>query len=474
MNIPQNTLLAAALILPSQIVLYAAEQAAPVPDRPNIVFILADDIGYGDFGCYGCKAIPTPNVDRLAAQGMRFTDVHSPSAMCTPTRFGILTGCYPWRPGGTAKVLLGTAPLCIPLDRPTLPRLLKEAGYATGAIGKWHLGLGDPEPDFNAELKPGPKEVGFDYSFIMPATGDRVPCVYVENQRVAGLDPQDPIRILNRDGSFALMGSKRIGQMSGGTRALWNDEKMADVFTGKAVHFIEQNKDRPFFLYLATHDAHNPTRPAERFRGKSQDGPRGDAVVSFDSTVGQVMETLDRLNLAGSTMVIVTSDNGAYPRVAGRTGHSRNGPLNGFKGSLSEGGQRIPFILRWPGRTPAGKTSDAMFCLMDMLPGLGRLAQARLPDPGQLDGIDVSAAFSGAASPRSSLVMHDGHGPGGLAIRSGDWKLIPGSGKKDGPGAQLFNLAKDPEEKENLVRQHPDKVAELRRQLAEIRARTLK
>jgi arylsulfatase A-like enzyme len=450
----------------------AAEAAAV--QRPNIVFILADDIGYGDFGCYGSRAIPTPNVDRLAAQGLRFTDVHSPSAMCTPTRYGIMTGRYAWRSPTGCTVLLGDDPLCIPLDCPTLPRTLQAAGYATGAVGKWHLGLGMPAPDFNAELKPGPREVGFDYSFIMPGTGDRVPCVYVENERVVGLDPNDPIQITERRQHHELMGSKRIGKMTGGTAALWKDEDMADVFTSKAVRFIEEHQSGPFFLYLATHDCHNPTRPNERFRGKSKIGARGDAVVSFDWTVGQVMETLERLHLADRTVLIVTSDNGGYQVHGIRFQHPTNGPLRGYKQDLYEGGHRVPFILRWPGQAPAGQTSGAMFCLADMLATFADLAGARHPPAPGLDSVDVKEAFLGHPSPRAELVMHDGHSRTGVAIRRGPWVLIP-AGKLDSTevakGDQLFNVVQDLGEMHNVAADHPDLVIELRKLLIQIRAK---
>jgi len=264
---------------------------------------------------------------------LRFTDAHAAAATCTPSRYALLSGEYPWRKAGTG-VLPGDAALIIAPGRTTLPSLLQKAGYATGAIGKWHLGLGDQgKLDWNGDIKPGPREIGFDYSFILPATGDRVPCVYVENGRVAGLDPKDPIQLSydhkigdeptgkeNPDqlkmhpsrghDNTIVNGVSRIGWMSGGKAARWNDEDMADTLTKKAITFIEQQKDKPFFLYLSTHDIHVPRMPHPRFVGKTQLGPRGDVIEQVDATFGAVLDALDRLKLSDNTLVILSSDNG--------------------------------------------------------------------------------------------------------------------------------------------------------------------
>ena len=345
--------------------------------KPNLVFILADDGGYGDFGCYGATKIKTPNIDRLAVQGVRFTDAYAPNATCTPTRYSILTGEYAWRKPGTG-ILPGDAALIIEPGRPTLPALMKKAGYATGAVGKWHLGLGDGRLDWNGEIEPGPLEIGFDYFFGMPATGDRVPCVYIENRRVVNLDPADPIQVdyktpvgddptgkthperlkmelsAGHDGTI-INGISRIGFMSGGKAARWTDEDMAATFTRKAVEFIEKHKDGPFFLYFGTHDPHVPRVPHPRFRGTSGCGVRGDVIQEFDGSVGEVTAVLDRLGLAGDTLLIVTSDNGGvindgYDDGADRdiNGHRPNGPLGPVNTSLTRAASASRF-------SPAGR-----------------------------------------------------------------------------------------------------------------------
>ncbi|MEI6809758.1 MAG: sulfatase-like hydrolase/transferase, partial [bacterium] len=352
----------------AMIVLLRRSQAAamaPVVEvkgmPPNIIFILADDIGYGDFGCYGATRVKTPNVDRLAAQGLRFTDAHSMAAVCTPSRFALLTGTYAFRQKGTG-IASGEEGLLINPRRTTLPSLLKQAGYTTGVVGKWHLGLGSTPTDYNGEITPGPLEIGFDYAWIMPATGDRVPCVWVENHRVVNLDPADPIKLdysVNRgDPESFINGIPRIGAQTGGKTAIWKDEDMAAVIADKSCAFIEKNvstgspQTKPFFLYIATHNIHVPRVPNPRFKGASDCGVRGDAIVEFDGTIGQVLETIDRLKLSENTLIIVTSDNGGVfddngpDRVHGvgdpdaTNGHACNGGLRGTKGSVYEGGTR--------------------------------------------------------------------------------------------------------------------------------------
>ncbi len=460
-------------------------------NTPNILFILADDIGYGDFGCYGATKVKTPNVDRLASQGLRFTDAHSPSAVCTPTRYAFMTGEYAWRKKGTG-ILPGIAALIVEPGRVTVPSLLKQAGYTTGIIGKWHLGLGSKEPtDYNGEIKPGPLEVGFDYCFIIPATGDRTPCVYVENHRVVGLDPNDPIQLdysvkRGEPRSF-VNGIPRIGSQTGGKAALWKDEEIAETLAAKAEAFLERNRDKRFFLFLSTHDIHVPRVPHPRFKGTSQAGVRGDTIHSFDWTVGHVLASLDRLKLADNTLVIVTSDNGGVLDANGpdiehggnvqtNNGHLHNGPLRAGKGSPYEGGTRVPFIVRWPGHIKPG-VSDALICHADMLTSMAALTGQRLVEAAGPDSFNVLPALLGETLDkpcRDHLVEHGNM----LALRQGPWKLIPGNpagnvnkkGKKrDAGGDQLYNVAEDIGETNNVAAAHPDLVKEMTALLQRIR-----
>jgi arylsulfatase A-like enzyme len=467
--------------------------AARSADKPNVIFILADDIGYGDFGCYGATKIKTPSIDRLATEGRRFTDAHSPSAVCTPTRYALMTGEYAWRKPGTG-ILPGTAALIIEPGRLTVPALLQQAGYATGVVGKWHLGLGPRSPtDYNGEIKPGPLEVGFDYAWLLPATGDRTPCVWIENRRVVGLDPADPIALdysIQRGHPESYVnGIPRIGKQTGGKAALWKDEQMAEVLTRKAVAFIEQHKDRPFFLYFATHDIHVPRVPAARFKGSSQAGVRGDVVQEFDWSVGEVMAALDRLKLAQNTLIIVTSDNGGVLDANGpdvehggsektNNGHAYNGPLRAGKGSAYEGGTRVPFIARWPGRVKPG-TSDELICHVDLLASLAALTGQKVPATAGPDSFNVLPAWLGEkrdAPCRDHLVEHGNR----IALRKGAWKLIPAAsgpaakakpGKRSAAGAELFDLAHDLGENTNLAAQHPARVKEMTELLEQIRAK---
>jgi len=473
----------------SSVAIGGSPRAAP-SERPNIIFILADDIGYGDFGCYGATKVKTPNVDRFAGQGLRFTDAHAPSAVCTPTRYAFMTGEYAWRKKGTG-ILPGIAALIVEPGRVTVPSLLKQAGYVTGVVGKWHLGLGPKEPtDYNGEIKPGPLEVGFDYCFIIPATGDRTPCVYVENHRVVGLDPKDPIQldysVQRGEPKSFVNGIPRLGSQTGGKAALWKDDEIADTLAGKADAFIEQNKGKPFFLFLSTHDIHVPRVPHPLFKGTSQAGVRGDTVHSFDWTVGQVLATLERLKLADNTLVIVTSDNGGTLDANGpdtehggtpetNNGHPHNGPLRAGKGSAYEGGTRVPFIVCWPGRIKPG-VSDALICHVDMLAAMAALTGQKLVDAAGPDSFNVLPALLGEklGKPcRDHLVEHGNV----LAIRKGPWKLIPANapvaaGKKSkqrDSGVQLYNLAEDIGETNNVAAAHPDVVKEMTELLQRVR-----
>lgn len=475
-------------------------------DKPNIVLIMTDDLGYGDVSAYGATAVQTPNIDRLARAGLRFTDAHSSAATCTPSRYALLTGEYAWRKPGTG-VLPGDAALIIETGRTTLPAMLRRAGYATGVVGKWHLGLGPQGgPDWNGAVAPGPNAVGFDSAFIMAATGDRVPTVYIENQRTSGLDSADPITVsygkpvgdwpTGKDHPELLKmhpshghdqtivnGISRIGYMTGGRAALWKDEDMADVFTSKAVSFIETHKDQPFFLYFATHDPHVPRVPHPRFVGKTTMGPRGDAIIEADWSVGEVLDTLDRLKLTNNTLVIFTSDNGPVvddgyqdDAVAKLGNHKPAGPYRGGKYSNFEGGTRIPFIVRWPGRVDAG-ISDALVCQMDLLSSLATLTGQALRGADRRDSVDVLSALLGRSkSGRSELVEE----AGALSLRLGSWKYIePNNKQKINANTntelgndnlpQLYDLSRDPGEKQNLASTDADRVKSMAATLDRIR-----
>lgn len=478
--------------------------------RPNILLIYADDIGYGDLSCYGADRIRTPNCDRAAREGLRFVDGHSASATCTPSRYAMLTGEYAWRKKGTG-VLPGDAALIIEPGRTTLASVLKQAGYRTGVVGKWHLGLGRQGMDWNGEIKPGPLDLGFDECFLMPATGDRVPCVYVENLRVLGLDPKDPIQVkfgqkvgdepTGKDHPQLLSvhpshghdqtivnGVSRIGYMTGGKSARWVDQNMADVFVDRARSFVEGHiaarKDQPFFLYFATHDVHVPRLPHPRFAGKSGMGPRGDALLEFDWCVGEVLDLLDKHKLTDNTMVIISSDNGPViddgykdDAVALLNGHKPSGPLRGGKYSNFEAGTRVPFIVRWPGRVNPG-ASNALVCQIDLLATLASLTGQTYDAQTAPDTENVLAAFLGdSPDGRDTLVEHANV----LSLRQGPWKLIePGKGAKrsantntelgNDPSPQLYNLQLDLGETTSVADSHPDRVSQMQKLLESIRA----
>jgi arylsulfatase A-like enzyme len=493
------------LLLPL-VLLFATLTTAMAQTRPNVVIIYADDLGYGDVSAYGAKTIRTPHIDRLAREGLRFTDGHAPAATCTPSRYALLTGEYAFRKPGTG-VLPGDAALVIEPGRTTLPVIFQRAGYATGVVGKWHLGLGPKGgPDWNAEITPSPNQIGFDHSFIMAATGDRVPCVYVENGRVVGLDPADPIKVdyakplgdwptgrANPDqlkmhpshghDMTIVNGISRIGYMTGGKAALWKDEDMADVFAQQAVKFIERQKAKPFFLYFALHDPHVPRVPHPRFVGKSGMGPRGDAILQADWCVGEITAALDRLKLARNTLVIFSSDNGPVvddgykdDAVAKLGAHKPAGPWRGGKYSHFEAGTRVPFIVRWPGRVKAG-VSAALVSHVDFLASFAAFTGQKLAEADAPDSFDVSNALFGKSQRgRTELVEQ----AGGQTLRQGPWKYIEPSKRQkyaketntelgNDSVPQLYRVDSDPGERQNLAAQYPDKVNELSARLQQIR-----
>lgn len=455
--------------------------------KPNIVFIMTDDVGYGDIGAYGATVVKTPNVDRLASQGMRFTNGHASASVCSPSRFAFLTGVYAWRPPALAAgIIAPTGRMSIAAGQPTVATVLKGAGYATGLVGKWHLGLGNGDLDFNKAISPGPREHGFDYAFFIPTTNDRIPCVYVENRNVYRYDPADPITVGapgtptgtshpgmllyrttdNAHAGTICNGISRIGLFNGGKAARWSDEYMIDTLTAKAVRFIEDNRAKPFFLFFATHDVHEPRYPNPRFRDKSACGIRCDALMEMDWSVGEIMATLDRLKLAESTLVVFTSDNG--PSVmegyddgsrANLNGHAPSGPLRGAKNTLYEGGARVPFIARWPGTIPAASVSGQLVAQQDMLATFAAINNIGPPGGVCLDSRNILPTLkNGAVASRTQYIVQ-GNGTGNLAILSGDFKLIRGSG-------ELYNLRTDLAESSNIASANAALAARLRDSLA--------
>lgn len=476
--------------------------------RPNVVFIYADDIGFGDFSCNGAKTIKTPNIDRAAAQGMRFTNAHSAASTSTPSRYAMLTGEYAWRKAGTG-IAAGDAAAIIRPDRFTLPDMFKQAGYTTAVVGKWHLGLGEKtgEQDWNKPLKPGTNDIGFDYSFIMAATGDRVPCVFVENDQVVNLDPNDPIQVSytknfpgeptgKNNPELLVMhpshghdmsivnGISRIGFMKGGKSALWQDDKIAETLAGKAVSFIEDNKDKPFFLYFATQDAHVPRVPGEQFVGKSGMGPRGDCLLEFDWCVGEVLKTLEHLGLDKNTLVVISSDNGpvvddGYKDQAVELlgDHTPSGIYRGGKYSLYEAGTRVPCIWRWKGQIKPG-VSDALLCQIDWFATFAEMLNQKLPEGAAPDSQAMPSAWMGKEKKgRDWLVLQNGQN--NLSVTDGRWKYVrPGEGAAynkyvnielgNSKEPQLFDLKKDIREKNNLATKYPERVKQMSDELEKI------
>ena len=451
-------------------------------ERPNLVLILADDLGWGDARCYNPDSqIPTPALDRLAAEGLRFTDAHSPSAVCTPTRYGLLTGRYPWRSRLKSGVLWGYSPPLIEPDRATLPSLLRSRGYRTACVGKWHLGLGWPTPervDFGDRIEPaadvsviqydqpltaGPGTVGFSDSFIIPASLDMVPYVYLENDRVVA-PPTSQIegsRHQRQGGN----GFYRPGPIASG----FTIEGVLPTLTAKAETFLRgQSAGQPFFLYFPLTAPHDPWVPTSDFRGRSQAGDYGDFVSQVDATVGRVLAVLEEQGLAGNTIVMVTSDNGSHwpPSDLERWKHRANGPWRGMKSDVWEGGHRVPFWVRWPARVKPGTTSDTLICLTDVLATMAELAGVRLPAGAAEDSVSFARALRGGRGPRKQLVLHSINGV--FAVRDGPWKLIEARGSGGwSPGEvtepmQLYRLDRDPAEQQNLAIENPTRVDRLR------------
>jgi arylsulfatase A-like enzyme len=463
--------------------------------KPNIVFIYLDDLGYGDLSCYGATEIKTPNIDALANGGVRFTNGYATSATCTPSRYGLLTGVYPWR-NKDAKILPGSAPLLIGKEQLTIPKMLKEKGYQTAVVGKWHLGLGTGIVDWNQQLDAGPNDVGFDYSYIMAATQDRVPTIYIDNGKVVNLDSKDPISV-NYDKNFPgqptgkenpellsmkwhhghnssiVNGIPRIGYVSGGASANWSDVDLADHFLAKAQDYVKSHKENPFFLYYALNQPHVPRTPNPRFVGKSGMGPRGDVILEADYCVGEIIKTLKEEGVLDNTLIVFSSDNGPvlndgyYDDAVEKLGnHKPNGPLRGGKYSLLEAGTRVPFFTYWKGQIKP-LVSDALVCQIDLLESIAKLVNVDVESTDSQELLDV---FTGKSNKgRTNLVIEANTK---TAFRQGDWIMIPpysgdpileevniemGNDKE----FQLYNLKKDIGQKNNLAKTQPKKLKEL-------------
>ncbi|MCM8541014.1 MAG: arylsulfatase, partial [Lentisphaeraceae bacterium] len=347
-------------------VLLALSSTLVGAEKPNIVLIYADDLGYGDVSCYGATKLKTPHIDKLAAEGRRFTDAHSPSAVCTPSRYGLITGRYPFRIGSNRPVMVKN-PLIVNTERTTIADLAKEAGYSTAVIGKWHLGFGNKNPaDWNRPLKPGPNELGFDYFYGVPVVNSHPPFVYMENHSVVGYDPEDPFeygKVAETPKVHEKMGYNFIGGAKK-AHALYDDFSVGTTLKNKAQDWIKEQKDKPFFLYLATTNIHHPFTPAKQFQGTSECGLYGDFVHELDWIVGGITKTLEEMGKADNTLIIFTSDNGGMLNETGqkawKMGHRLNGELLGFKFGVWEGGHRVPFIIKWPGKVKAGTVSNSL------------------------------------------------------------------------------------------------------------------
>lgn len=481
-------------------------------EKPNVIVIMADDLGYGDLSCYGATAFETPNIDKLAEEGIRFTSGYCSASTCTPTRYSFLTGTYAFREKGTG-IAPPSSPALIDAGRPTIASMLQGAGYKTAVIGKWHLGLGgESGPDWNGDLKPGPLEIGFDHCFLLPTTNDRVPQVYVEDHRVLNLDPNDPLwvgkkkpsedhptGISHRDtlkmdwthGHNATIhnGISRIGFYTGGKKARFRDEDLGDKWVEKSAEWMEQHKDEPFFLFFASHDLHVPRMPHERFQGVTSLGYRADSIVQLDWCVGELMKKADELGIAENTLFVFCSDNGpvmddgyADEALEKLGDHRAAGPFSGGKYSIYEGGTRTPFITRWKGKIDPA-VSDEIVTTIDLYASLAALTGGEMPEEAALDTENILPALLGAenAKGREEFVQQDNGNNGNYGFRSGNWKLqhhAKGKARNvvvekllensDVPTYQLFNLEQDPAEKENVIESNPKIAETLKKRLGEI------
>ena len=465
--------------------------AAELAAKPNILLILADDYGWGSVGCYGAKGVKTPNLDRLAQQGRRFTHAYAPGSVCSPTRYGLMTGRYYWRTAiKDGEVLSPNAPLHIETNRLTLASLCKSHGYRTAVFGKWHLGMTvGPVTDWSKPLAPGPRQVGFDHYFGMAANLGNGPHSFIDDEEVTGHIPGEAIVVQ----SGIPGGSKTTG-----IRAAWSPDHVMETLTTNVTKWIEANRNQPFFVYYAPNAVHEPVVPNPRFTG-SPCGVYGDFINELDWSVGQLLATLDRLKLTDNTLVIFTSDNGGViepsnerSATAIKAGLAINGPLRGGKHSEWEGGFREPFIVRWPGKVPAGTVSDQIICLTDMLATFASVLHAPLPKGNGEDSFDVLRAFTESkpgAPVRDHVILQAADAT--YDLRKGDWKFVEHANppefasdrnkrtvaaaekrKAAGPRHdELFNLQQDPFETNNVWAANQDRAAEMKKVLVESRNR---
>jgi len=459
-------------------------------EYPNIVLIYADDLGYGDLSCYGATKISTPNIDRLAKEGRLFADAHSTSAVCSPSRYALLTGEYPLRIGIYGAVFCKSQ-LIIDTKKTTLASMLKRKGYATACVGKWHLGFtSNKKPDWNQDLKPGPLEVGFDYYYGIPVVNSHTPYVYVENHRVIGLEADDPLvykfagKTHGKPYPEKKTANPRKENLIGGKAAhdLYVDEEIAEHLTGKALQWMN-DQTAPFFLYYASHNIHHPFTPHPFFQGKSECGLYGDFVQELDWSVGQLIAAVERFGVWENTIFVFTSDNGGMFNEGGKKaiemGHSPNGKLKGQKFGAWEGGHRVPFITCWPGKIPAGSTSDAFIANMDLLPTFAAITDQKLAPDEARDGVNQLAALvdEDGVSARDELLIIQPNKQTHTSLRQGDWVYIPGAGdggftkaQQGEQARQLYNLKEDPYQKNNRIADNPERADAMAKLLSKMLA----
>ena len=454
-------------------------------DKPNIVVILADDYGWGSANCYGGKGLETPNLDRVAKEGRLFRNAYATGSVCSPTRYALMTGRYFWRTSvKDGMVLPGDSPLHIETNRTTMATVCKAQNYRTAAVGKWHLGLGlGGKTDWNQPLKPGPLAVGFDYFFGLAANIGNPPPVLIENERLFDVQQGELVSIESGGNKKQGLNIKRA------------PEDVMPTLARKCVDWINENKNTNFFLYFAPNAVHEPIVPTSEFTG-SRFGKYGDFIKELDWSVGQVLTALEKNNVLDNTLIIFTSDNGGVVHeqnpnagAAMKAGLAINGILRGGKHDIWEGGFREPFIVRWPGKVPAGTTCDDIIAATDVLATLASIVNTKLTDGNAEDSFDVSSSFFGTGKPaRDYIVLQDASA--NYAIRQGDWKLIErenppnfpvrgakgerrmAKAKKESPQHdELYNLVDDPSEKHDVAGKHPNIVKRLRKLLTETRDR---